>query len=346
MTCAGVLDNGPVILVLHPSDELYGADRVLLETVKALSTHDEVEVWLPTDLEYARQGLSAELDRIHIPYALVDLPVLRRAYANPRDMAAVSARAGRFLRLLAESRPAQIYVNTSALAPAIPIASALGIPSTLHVHETWGPTERRLLGPLCRPADQIVVVGEATRSALTENLRRRAVVRRHTVSAPPPDPAAVDGVRGLMSGIDAPVVLYAGRWTPGKGLAEFLAALRRTDVHLLLLGGPPPSGQTVDVAEEIARNGLQDRVHVVGEVDEVWPYIYATDAVVVPSTHPESYPTIALEAIAAGKPVLASDIGGLPEIVTPERGWLITPGDTDAWIAHLGALESRSHLQQ
>ena len=335
-----------MILVLHPSDELYGADRVLLETVKALSTHDEVEVWLPTDLEYARQGLSAELDRMHTPYARVDLPVLRRAYANPRDMAAVSARARRFLRRLSRRRPDQVYVNTSALAPTIPIAAALGIPSTLHVHETWGPAERRILGPLCRPADRIVVVGQATRSALTENLRRRAVVRRHTVTAPPPDHDAVETVRRLRAGIDAPVVLYAGRWTPGKGLAEFLAALRHTDVHLLLLGGPPPSGQAVDLVAEIARNRLQDRVHVVGEVDEVWPYIYATDAVVVPSTHPESYPTIALEAIAAGKPVLASDIGGLPEIVTAKRGWLIAPGDTDAWAAHLGALKSGSHLQQ
>lgn len=341
-----MLDNGAVILVLHPSDELYGADRVLLETVKTLSTNDEVEVWLPTDVDYARHGLSSELDRMHIPHAREDLPVLRRAYANPRDMAAVSARAGRFLRRLHTRGPDQVYVNTSALAPAIPIASALGIPSTLHVHETWGPTERRILGPLCRPADEVVVVGEATRSALTENLRRRAVVRRHTVTAPPPDHDAVATVRRLLAGIDAPVVLYAGRWTPGKGLAEFLAALRHTHVHLLLLGGPPPSGQAVDVAEQIARNDLQDRVHVVGEVDDVWPYIYATDAVVVPSTHPESYPTIALEAIAAGRPVLASDIGGLPEIVTDERGWLIAPGDTDAWAAHLRALESGSHLQQ
>ena len=73
----------------------------------------------------------------------------------------------------------------------------------------------------------------------------------------------------------------------------------------------------MDVTAAVAASGVGDRVHVVGEVPDVWP-IYASDAVAVPSIHAESYPTIALEALAAGRPVLASDIGGLPEIVTPD----------------------------
>ncbi len=243
-------------------------------------------------------------------------------------------------------RPDRLYVNTSALAPAIPLASGLGITSTLHIHETWGATERRLLTPLCMPADQIVVVGEATRAALPEVLGRRALIRRHTVAAPGPDVDEVKRIRALVGAPGTPVVLYAGRWTPGKGIAEFLAALRASDAHLLLLGGPPPSGRAVDVLEEIDRLNLRDRVHVVGEVADVWPYIYASDAVVVPSIHPESYPTIALEAIAAGRPVLASDIGGLPEIVTPRTGWLIRPGDTEAWSERLRALQTTVDLQQ
>ena len=236
-------------------------------------------------------------------------------------------------------------MNTSALAPSIPIASALGVPSTLHIHETWGAFERRALTHLCTPADTVVTVGAATRDALPEVLRRRAVIRRHTVQAQPQGPG-VARIRAALDIGDAPVILYAGRWTPGKGIAELLTALRDSDAHLILLGGPPPSGRTVDVLSVIASCGVAHRVHVVGEVDDVWPYIYACDAVAVPSVHPESFPTIALEALAAGRPVLASDIGGLPEIVVPGSGWLLPPGDIQAWSQRLSAIEPRHDLQQ
>lgn len=335
-----------MIVVLHPSDELYGADRVMLSVIDVLQSRGEVSVWLPTDVEYAGRGFSRSLAAQGVDVRRVALPVLRRAYANPRDLLGIFRRSLELARLLRDIRPDGLYVNTSALAPAVPIAAGLGIPTTLHIHETWGPFERRILTRLCTPADTVVTVGEATRRALPEVLRRRAVTRRHTVTAVEPDPAAVARIRGALGLHGAPVVLYAGRWTPGKGISELLTAMRGTDVDLLLLGGPPPSGRQVDVPAAIEGSGVADRVHVIGEVDDVWPYIYACDAVAVPSIHPESYPTIALEALAAGRPVLASNIGGLPEIVGPNRGWLLPPGDISAWSARLASIQRCDDLQQ
>jgi glycosyltransferase involved in cell wall biosynthesis len=337
--------NDAVILVMHPSDELYGADRVLLAVVDRMLQQQQVVVWLPTDVDYPGRRLSRELEAIGVVSEHVALPVLRRAYANPRDVAAVTARALHLGPALRALRPTEVYVNTSALAPAVRVSSALGIPTTLHIHETWGAFERRVLTPMCTPADVVVTVGSATRSALPEMLRRRAVVRRHSVIARPEDPARSREIRRGI-GSSGPVVLYAGRWTPGKGIGQLLAALRGTGAHLLLLGGPPPSGEGVDVLEAIESEGVSSQVHVVGEVDDVWPYIYACDAVAVPSVHPESYPTIALEARAAGRPVLASDIGGLPEIVTPGRGWLVPPGDIPTLSKRLAALPMLADLQQ
>ena len=329
-----------VIVVLHPSDELYGADRVLLSVIDRLRQRDDVQVWLPTDVDYPDRALSRELQTKGVDLRRTELPVLRRAYRNPRDLAAIAGRARRLFSELRVARPAGVYVNTSALAPAVPIASALGVPTTLHIHETWGATERRVLTGMCSPADVVIAVGEATRRSLPERLRRRAMISRHAVDPQPADPEQVRRIRAL-AGPDDILVLFAGRWTPGKGVAELLAAFAETGdprLRLLMLGAPPPSGAAVDPSSLIEELSLQDRVHLIGEVQDVWPYLYASDAVVVPSVKPESYPTIALEAIAAGKPVLASDIGGLPEIVTPGRGQLLRPGDITIWARALASL--------
>jgi glycosyltransferase involved in cell wall biosynthesis len=334
-----------VIVVLHPSDELYGADRVLLDILAGLRPREPVQVWLPTDVEYERKALSRELDAQRIAFRHLPLPVLRRAYANPRDLAAVARRCVGLARELRRLKPDSVYVNSSALAPAVSVAAALGLPCTLHIHETWGSFERGALTRLCTPADVVVAVSDAARDALPEVLRRRTLVRRHRVLAPRDTPASRAIRDGLGTG-DSPVVLFAGRWTPGKGIVELLGALAPTRAHLLVLGGPPPSGRAVDVPAEAAAAGVFDRVHIVGEVPDVWPYIYASDAVAVPSVGPESYPTIALEAIAAGRPVLASDTGGLPEIVRPGHGWLLPPGDTHAWSRRLAVLNPAPDLQQ
>lgn len=339
-----------MIVVVHPSDELYGADRVLLSVVARLRDRDDVEVWLPNDVAYPERLLSRELKSMGIAAQQTDLPVLRRAYANPRDVTAVLKRARNFAARLGRTNPDGLYVNTSALAPAVPIAAARGIPSTLHVHETWGIVERSTLTKLCTPADLIVTVGSATRRSLPETLRRRAVIRRHSVAAMPVDPEEVARIRQQCGLSDQDVLVsFAGRWTPGKGIRELLqaaVAARNPRLRLLILGGPPPSGESVNASELVAEMGLESSTTIIGEVDDVWPYIYASDAVAVPSVKPESYPTIALEAIAAGRPVLASDIGGLPEIVVPGRGVLVPPGDLAAWSQTLGDLRRDSDLTQ
>lgn len=328
-----------MILVLHPSDELYGADRVLIETIVALRRRDEVAVWLPLDVEYPAAALSSALAALGVPVEHVDLPVLRRDYASPGGLAAVARRAARFAARLRQVDPDLLYVNTSALAPAVPLARALGIGTTLHVHETWGTFERRVLGPMAHFADEVVVVSEACRLGLSPGLRRRAVVRRHTVVA---DRVSAETVDRIRAGKRRPLVLFASRWTPGKGIAELLEAVAlQPAVDLIVLGGPPPSGTGIDVPGIAASLEIKERVHIVGEVADVWPYLYACDAVAVPSVASDSYPTIALEAAAAGTPVLASAIGGLPEIVEPDTGELLPPGDVHRWSAALGGIAVR-----
>ena len=336
-----------MILFLHPADEFYGADRVALSLITAMTATDQVRVWLPTDITYPQPALSAPLRDLGVEVDFVDLPVLRRSYLTPRGLAATASRARHLRSALAAAAPDELYVNTTALAAAIPVARSLGIPADVHVHEAFGATERWLIGPMLSSARRIIVVSDSVRRGLPRRLGRRAEVIRYSIDNPvrPQDEAGAGALRASagMSGMDT-VVLLASRWSPAKGvpvLVEAIARAGRPDVHLVIAGGVPPSGEGVNIAHMARQSAAADQIHVVGELPDMRPWLGAADVVAVPSIFQDPYPTIALEAVASGLPVLASDVGGLPEIVTAGLGQLLPPGDVDAWAKALADLPQR-----
>lgn len=121
--------------------------------------------------------------------------------------------------------------------------------------------------------------------------------------------------------------LYLGRLAPEKGLAELLGGWP-PDVRLVVVGDGPER-------ERLARSaphGVEFRGDV--QPDEVSSLFTRARALVVPSTWHEGSPRVILESLAAGVPVLASDIGGLPELVHDGvNGYLLPPGDAGAWQA-------------
>ena len=99
-----------------------------------------------------------------------------------------------------------------------------------------------------------------------------------------------------------------------------------------------------EVAERIARADLAGRVHLLPFAPPVWPRLAVFDIFVLPSLW-EGLPVAALEAMAAGLPVVASDVDGVGEAVVHERtGLLVPPGDPErlaAAIAELAADPAR-----
>jgi glycosyltransferase involved in cell wall biosynthesis len=138
-----------------------------------------------------------------------------------------------------------------------------------------------------------------------------------------------------------PVVLYAGRMSPEKGplvVAKAFAELRkrRPDCFLVLAGefsvGPSTSNR-VRYGDEIRRTvaGYADDCIVLGSVTpERMHEVYAhADLVVVPSQFEEPFGMVALEALAAGRPVLAFRRGGLPEFIVDGRNGFLMDGTDD-----------------
>jgi glycosyltransferase involved in cell wall biosynthesis len=131
-------------------------------------------------------------------------------------------------------------------------------------------------------------------------------------------------------GVAGPVLAFAGRITKQKSLGVALDALARVeDVSLLVAGDGP---DLPDVRLRAAQLGLDGRVRFLGPVgrDEVLELFRAADASLLTSSW-ENFPHTVVEALAVGTPVIATRVGGVPELVRDgENGLLVPPGDVDA----------------
>lgn len=140
------------------------------------------------------------------------------------------------------------------------------------------------------------------------------------------------------------VVLLPARLSARKGHGVLLEAAKRLmneglrDIRFIFAGDAHSEAYRRNIDAQIARAGLQEIVRNVGHCADM-PAAYLASAVITaPSTEPEAFGRIAIEAQAMGAPVIVSDIGAAPEIVeappeTPAHlatGWRVAPGDAAA----------------
>ena len=204
-------------------------------------------------------------------------------------------------------------------------------------------TTRRLARWTVRRATAIGVVA----NALAEALGAVASAAPCTVLANGVDlerftpGSAVDARRALGLNLQAPLALYVGRLAEGKGLDTLLdafAALRALvpAARLVLVG----TGRLrAHLERRVLAAGLALAVRFAGEVPHhaVARWIRAADVLVLPS-EAEGFPNVVREALACGRPVVATTVGDLPRVVTPAAGRLVAPADPAAlaWaIAHV-----------
>jgi glycosyltransferase involved in cell wall biosynthesis len=143
-----------------------------------------------------------------------------------------------------------------------------------------------------------------------------------------------------------PLILSVGRLKAPKDfltLVRSLGGLPPASFDALIVGDGPDRPR---VEEEIAALGLSDRVRLAGERRDV-PELLASADVFVLASASEGLPVSVLEAMAAGLPVVASRVGGVPEEVEDgETGVLVEPGDPDALTAALTRLIADSTLRR
>jgi glycosyltransferase involved in cell wall biosynthesis len=144
----------------------------------------------------------------------------------------------------------------------------------------------------------------------------------------------------------APVVAFIGRLNRWKGHEVFVEAVGRIAPALprarFLVAGDPPPGEewrTTALVDQVSRLGIADRVEIMGFANDVPALLERVAIVATPSTWPEPFGLVTLEAMLAGRAVVATAHGGALDLIEPgTSGLLVPPDDPTALAAAIATL--------
>lgn len=128
---------------------------------------------------------------------------------------------------------------------------------------------------------------------------------------------------------------YVGRLSPAKGLSFLMDAFSTLkqifpELHLVFVGG---GDMQPELSDQARQNGVAKAVHFMGFQNDPWPFYRAFECMVLPSTDDEGVAQVLLEAMFAECPVVASDVGGIPDVVIHRKTGLLVPPKDAASIA-------------
>jgi glycosyltransferase involved in cell wall biosynthesis len=335
-----------IILFIHQSAEMYGSDKVMLYLAQGLVNGAEYHpiVVLP-EMGPLYTALLAAGVEVHIGV----VAKVSRAVFTPLGLvrlAVLALKSVRSLDRIVSGRPiAVVHSNTLAVLSGAIWAYFRQKKHLWHVHEI-------ILSPklvskafpylVKRMSDQVLSNSTLTESWLLSEqptLAPRSVVVFNGLPLIQL-PTAMDIAcfrKSVGAKVGDVVVTLAGRINRWKGQELLLAAAaelvrrgRVTSLRFVIVGGAAPGleGLPNQLKAQALSSGLGDRCSFISFVDDIWPVWFGSDIAVVPSTEPEPFGMVAIEAMAAGVPVIAARHGGLLDIVIDQNtGLLFSPRD-------------------
>lgn len=348
------------LLVVHSSAELYGSDRSLLDFVRHTAPNIRVTVALPE-----RGVLVQALEAVGATVIIGEVCKIQRSMFSPLGFFTMTKTMLRSVRFLGTARDNHgfdlVYSNTIAVLGGALSARLWGVPHVWHVREILSsssvltPVFRRLVAWLSssvvcnsgQTLDWIKLKGKAAKYQVVWN----------GFDVPNVEADRLADRASLGAGEDDLLFVLVGRINRWKGqkllVQAFSQLVSNTKLQVkLAIVGSAPAGQEhyeTELAAFVAKSGCADRVILVPYRVDIEPIWIAADVVVVPSTEPEPFGRVAIEAMGFGKPVIAAAHGGLVEIVVDgTTGMLVKPSDplalTNAMLIMLQDAELRKQM--
>lgn len=322
------------ILYLHAGAEMYGADKILLELVSGLnSKRFHPIVVLPEHGILEKRLKENNIETYVIPY-----PILRRKYFNVRGIwqyvSTYYFASKRIEKLVKKKNVSLIHVNTAAVLEGIYLKKKLKVKMVWHIHEIIlspaivGKALNYLVG---KYSDQCIAVSEAVKN----NLLKSGYFKPNQIDviyngvdshkfAPSLDSSYLYSEWNIPK--NAIKVGMIGRVNAWKGQDHFLKALtpllnQYPNLYLFIIGSAfkGQEWRVNKLKEEISKDKNGKRI-VYSEFRTDNNYIQNFfDLLVLPSTNPDPLPTVVLEAMASGTPVIGYKHGGVTEMIRDSK---------------------------
>ncbi|MGO4489897.1 glycosyltransferase [Microbacterium sp. 2RAF4] len=337
----------PTVLLVHPGAEMFGSDRMLLESAIGLvESGARVVVALPSSGLLVNELRAAGAEVVILP-----MLVLRKVLLTPRGLPRLFRDTFRGLgaawRLIGRLRPDVVYVSTIIIPEWPLIARLRGVRTVSHVHEAEASGNKIVNALLYSPhlaSHQSLVNSrfslDTIRAALPA-LARRSHVVYNGVASPPHPISPRPRTEGPLR------VLYIGRLSPRKGPDLVIAAASRLHsagraVEVTLLGAVFEGYEWFerDLRSQAAEAGIT--VDFAGFHTDIWPFLEKADVLLVPSRVDEPFGNTAVEGVLALRPVIASDSSGLREAAGGYgTAALVAAGDAEAIASALTDIDAR-----
>lgn len=318
------------ILFLHAGAEMYGADKVMLDLIRRLDkTKYTPYVVLPTE------GVLVDaLKKENIDVSVIPYPIMRRKYFNFKGImqygTGLIKYSNQLVKFAKEHSIDVVHTNTAAVLEGSAVARKLRIPQLWSVHEIivspnvmFKFTSRTIAkNSTITITDSKAVKDHLLESGYFKNDAIKVIYNGVDTDRFKPDNDSSYLRKEWNIPDDAMVVGMMGRVNSWKGQKDFLKAANillaeHSNMYAVLVGAAfaGEEWREKELAEEISKSPYKDRIVNVGYRTDSEGIYNLYDVFVLPSTNPDPLPTVVLEAMATGKPIVGYRHGGVCEMV-------------------------------
>ena len=346
------------ILFLHSSSDTYGASKIFLQTVAIAQKNGHTAIVVLSNKGTLEQSLSA----MGVEVQIVNLGIIRRQYFNLSGIINRFQKWRTALGVLNEIIQSHqidtIYSNTAAVLIGGYVARRNGLKHIWHIHEIIEKPvflHRFLALRFRATADQLIVVSKAVENHWQHALPANKITQIYNGIEPIQVSSAPDFKTTLQIPADALVIGMAARIHYWKGQSYFVeiagALLSKMDslsnpssqqnddstnqqeliqpLYFLIAGDPFPGYEYLldELKARLKDPIFEGRVFYVGLVQEMDVFYRSIDLLILPSQQPDPLPTVILEAMQYGIPVVATAQGGALEMVQENETGIFIPLD-------------------
>ncbi|MBF0236259.1 MAG: glycosyltransferase family 4 protein [SAR324 cluster bacterium] len=314
------------IMYVHSSgNNIAGSEIVLLKMIDHARSKYDVEVMLPEtgifNERLKENGITAHIVPVKTFSKTNPIPYLKGLYYC--------------LRTILNLKPDVIHMSSASPMQYVwPVAKLFKIPVVNHIQCPYDKDDLRRYFP--HKADRVIVISEMIRNIFSSKTQNKIVRIYNGINIPQIDRNAArrELLRLTSSAPKTRMIGMVGQVIPRKGIDVFLRAAAQVIAQVkhpvgLVIAGNPNTEYGRECHRLSQNLGISDQVHWIGFQKDAQAIMAGMDVLIVPSRS-EGFGLVAAEALAVGTPVIASNTGGLPEIVeNSENGFLIPVDDVD-----------------